>query len=85
MTWAAIADTPQMHARGLPVIDPQSLSPAQRAGRRCAIPNCLRLLGGFVGPVGRLPSGETVLACSDCFPAVSYTGVHLDQLRSYGP
>jgi hypothetical protein len=68
----AIADIPQIRVRSLPFIDPQSLSPAQRTGRRCAIPNCRRLLTAVVWPVGRLRSGEMVLACPDCAPAVAY-------------
>jgi hypothetical protein len=55
-----------------PVIDPDSLSPAQVAGRRCAVPNCRRPLIGKVFMIGRLPSGKPVLVCRDCAPGVSY-------------
>jgi hypothetical protein len=56
-----------------PVIDPQSLTPAQRDGRRCAVPNCRRLLADLVYQVGRLPNGQPVVVCEDCTPAVSLT------------
>ncbi len=72
MTQAAILDAPVPHTRRLPVIDPGSLSAGQLAGRRCAIPNCRRLLADLVYQIGRLPGGKPVLACEDCAPAVRY-------------
>lgn len=56
----------------LPTIDPESLTPSQQAGSRCAVPNCRRLLADVVRQVGRLPTGEPVLACGDCALKVSY-------------
>ena len=57
----------------LPVIDPYSLNPAQIAGRRCAVPNCRRLLVyRMTCQIGRLPGGRPVLACGDCAPEVRY-------------
>jgi hypothetical protein len=72
MTLAATLDAPVTHLHGLPVIDPQSLSPAQQDGQRCAIPNCRRLLADLAYQIGRLPGGKPVLACEDCAPAVRY-------------
>jgi hypothetical protein len=62
----------QARAPGVPVIDPQSLTRGQRTGRRCAVPNCRRLLAGRTRLVGCLPTGKPVLACTDCAPAVRY-------------
>jgi RNase P subunit RPR2 len=56
----------------VPVIDPRSLTRAQLAGRRCAVPNCGRLLAPPAYKVGRLPDGRPVLACPECGPAVRY-------------
>lgn len=56
----------------VPVIDPRSLTRAQVAGRRCAVPNCGRLLAPPAYEVGRLPDGRPVLACPECAPAVRY-------------
>jgi hypothetical protein len=55
-----------------PVIDPDSLSRSQLAGRRCAVPNCRRPLIGKVFVIGHLPGGKPVLACRDCTPYVAY-------------
>ena len=55
----------------LPVIDPESLTAAQRAGRRCAVPNCRRLLADLVYKVGRLPGGRPVVVCEECAPMIS--------------
>lgn len=71
MTRAAIRDAALRCVSTLPVIDPESLSPAQRAGRRCAVPNCRRLLADLVYKVGRLPGGKPVVVCEDCAPMVS--------------
>ena len=59
----------------VPVIDPESLTPAQRDGRRCAVPNCRRLLSDLVYQVGRQPNGKPVVVCEDCAPAVRLTPV----------
>jgi hypothetical protein len=60
-------------ARSLPLIDPRSLSRRQRAGRRCAVPNCRRpFTQGRAARVGRLPDGRPVLACAQCAPAVAF-------------
>jgi hypothetical protein len=56
-----------------PVIDPRSLTPAQRAGRRCAVPNCRRLLADLVYQVGRLPNGHPVVVCEECTSAIRLT------------
>ena len=70
MTRGAAVDAPARHA--VPVIDPRSLTRAQRAGRRCAVPNCGRLLAPPAYKVGRLPDGRPVLACPECAPGVAY-------------
>jgi hypothetical protein len=54
----------------LPVIDPRSLTRGQRAGRRCAVPNCGRLLTPPAYRVGQLPDGQLVLACAECASGV---------------
>jgi hypothetical protein len=78
MTRTALASqmTPVM-----PVIDPQSMTRAQLAGLRCAVPNCGRLLAPPAYEVGRLPDGRPVLACPECAPAVRYerAGEHMMQ------
>jgi len=56
----------------VPVIDPRSLTRAQLAGSRCAVPNCRRLLAPPAYQVGRLPDGRPVLACAECAPEVRY-------------
>jgi hypothetical protein len=56
----------------VPVIDPGSLTPAQLAGTRCAVPNCGRLLAPPAHQVGCLPDGRPVLACPECAPGVRY-------------
>ena len=56
----------------MPVIDPRSMTRAQLAGRRCAVPNCGRLLAPPAYEVGRLPDGRPVLACPECAPGVRY-------------
>ncbi len=43
---------------------------------RCAVPNCRRLLATMAYQVGRLPTGEPVLACEECGPDVSYEVAH---------
>lgn len=63
---------PATQARTLRLIDPRSLTRGQRAGRRCAVPNCRRLLADLVYQVGRLPDGRPVLACEECAPGVCY-------------
>ena len=70
MTRGAALDARVTHA--VPVIDPRSLTPAQLAGRRCAVPNCGRLLAPPAYEVGRLPDGRPVLACPECAPGVGY-------------
>lgn len=70
MTRRAALESPVTHA--LPVIDPRSLSGAQLAGRRCAVPNCGRVLAPPAYEVGHLPDGRPVLACAECAPAVRY-------------
>jgi RNase P subunit RPR2 len=70
MTTAAALDAPATHA--VPVIDPRSLTRAQRASKRCAVPNCGRRLVPPAYAVGRLPDGRPVLACAECAPGVGY-------------
>jgi len=70
MTRTAALTSPVTHA--MPVIDPRSLTCAQLAGRRCAVPNCGRLLAPPAYAVGRLPGGRPVLACAECAPGVRY-------------
>jgi hypothetical protein len=57
------------------VIDPATLTRAQRAGRRCAIPNCRRPLFRHDPEhlAGHLPDGSPVRVCSDCAPVVSFS------------
>jgi hypothetical protein len=71
MTRTALLRAPVTPPHTVPVMDPQSLTPAQRAGRRCAVPNCRRLLADLVYKVGRLPNGKPVVVCEDCAPATS--------------
>jgi hypothetical protein len=66
----------------LPVIDPWSLTRAQLSGRRCAIPNCRRLLGGPVRAVGRLPGGRPVVACQECAAGVAYGSTGLSPIAA---
>jgi hypothetical protein len=73
MTRTAILESLVTPPHAMPVIDPQSLTPAQQAGRRCAVPNCRRLLADLVYVVGRLPNGKRVVVCEDCAPAISLT------------
>jgi hypothetical protein len=73
MTPAVVRDAPMTRLSALPVIDPDSLTPAQRAGRRCAVPNCRRLLADLVYKVGRLPGGKPVVVCEECAPMISLT------------
>jgi hypothetical protein len=70
--------TPINEGPSLPVIDPRTLSRAQQDGMRCAVPNCQRLLAAVAVAyqVGRLPTGEPVLACEECGPDVSYEVAH---------
>jgi hypothetical protein len=68
--------TPISDAQSLPVIDPRSLTSAQQDGMRCAVPNCRRRLTTMAYQVGRLPTGEPVLACEDCGPEVCYEVAH---------
>lgn len=70
MTQRAVLDSGVRHA--LPVIDPRSLTRDQLAGRRCAVPNCGRLLIPPACGVGYLPDGRPVLACAECASGVSY-------------
>jgi hypothetical protein len=70
MTRKAALESPVTYT--MPVIDPRSLTRAQLAGRRCAVPNCGRLLAPPTYEVGRLPDGRSVLACAECAPAVGY-------------
>jgi hypothetical protein len=70
MTRTAALAPPVTHV--MPVIDPRSLTHAQLAGRRCAVPNCRRLLAPPAYAVGRLPDGRPVLACPQCAPGVGY-------------
>ncbi|HEY3735675.1 MAG TPA: hypothetical protein VGL63_17360 [Streptosporangiaceae bacterium] len=58
--------------QAVPTIDPRSLTDAQLAGRRCAVPNCQRPLSGPVYKVGRLPGGRPVVACEECAGWVTY-------------
>jgi len=68
--------------QSLPTIDPESLTPSQQDGTRCAVPNCRRLLKDMAYKVGRLPTGEPVLACEDCVSTVSYEAA--EELGSQG-
>jgi hypothetical protein len=62
--------------RDLPLIDPHTLTRPQRAGRRCAVPNCCRLfLHRAAHQVGRLPDGSPVLACEECAPGIAFSRV----------
>jgi hypothetical protein len=70
-TPAATLEAPVTRPHGMPVIDPGSLSRAQRHGQRCAVPNCQRLLADLAYQVGRLPGGQPVLVCEDCAPPFS--------------
>jgi hypothetical protein len=70
MTPTAVRDAPMTRLSALPVIDPESLTAAQRAGRRCAVPNCRRLLSDLVYKVGCLPGGKPVVVCEDCAPVI---------------
>lgn len=70
MTRTAVLDAGVTHA--VPIIDPRSLTLAQLSGKRCAIPNCRRVLAAPAYEVGRLPDGRPVLACQECAPAVRY-------------
>jgi hypothetical protein len=67
----AALDAPVSRTHGMPVIDPGSLSRAQRDGRRCAVPNCRRRLADLAYQIGRLPAGQPVLVCEDCAPPFS--------------
>jgi hypothetical protein len=58
--------------RAVRVIDPRSLTGAQLAGGRCAVPNCGRLLAPPAYEVGRLPDGRPVLACAECALGIRY-------------
>jgi hypothetical protein len=71
VTQVAAPDVPVTRAKGLPVIDPRSLTRAQRHGRRCAVPNCQRLLADLAYQIGCLPAGQPVLVCEDCAPQFS--------------
>jgi len=73
MTRTGVLHRPLTPAHIMPVIDPQSLTPAQRDGRRCAVPNCRRVLADLVYKVGHLPNGRPVVVCEECAPAVSLT------------
>ena len=75
MIRTAVLNPPLTPPHAMPVIDPESLTPAQRAGRRCAVPNCRRLLADLVYKVGRLPNGKPVVVCEECAPAISVTPV----------
>ena len=77
--------TPINDAQSLPVIDPRTLTRAQQDGMRCAVPNCRRLLATMAYQVGRLPTGEPVLACEDCGPDVSYEVAHEFQTEGLIP
>jgi len=57
MTRTAVSDATLTAVSTLPVIDPESLTPAQRAGRRCAVPNCRRLLADY--PTAHTPAAIT--------------------------
>lgn len=70
MARTAVLDAAATHA--VPVIDPGSLTLAQLSGRRCAVPNCRRLLPASACEVGRLPDGRPVLACRECASGVRY-------------
>jgi hypothetical protein len=67
----ATLNAPVAQVHRLPVIDPKPLSRAQRRGRRCAVPNCQRLLADLAYQVGCLPGGQPVLVCEDCAPPFS--------------
>lgn len=71
VTQVAAVDTPVAPNHVPPVIDPKSLSRAQRHGRRCAVPNCRRLLADLAYQIGCLPDGRPVLVCEDCAPPSS--------------
>jgi hypothetical protein len=73
MTRSAVRDAALACVSTLPVIDPESLTPAQRAGRRCAVPNCRRLLADLVYKIGRLPGGKPVVVCEECAPMIRLT------------
>jgi hypothetical protein len=47
-----------------PVIDPRSLTRAQRNGRRCAVRNCRSHLACDAVTIGHTPSGAPVLVCA---------------------
>lgn len=66
----AALDAQVTHA--MPVIDPRSLTHGQLVGRRCAVPNCGRLLAPPACQVGRLPDGRPVLACAECSSGMRY-------------
>lgn len=84
MTATAMLDQAVTHAA--PFIDPQSLSRGQRAGRRCAVPNCRRRLGELSYVVGRLPTGRLVLACPECASGISFeTADGLRLIAAFGP
>lgn len=67
----AALDAPVTRTHTMPVIDPSSLSRAQRDGRRCAVPNCRRRLADLAYQIGHLPAGQPVLVCEDCAPPFS--------------
>jgi hypothetical protein len=72
MTRLAAIDAPVTNAPAVPVIDPRSLTRAQQAGQRCAVPNCRRLLADLGYLIGRLPGGRPVVACEDCASMVRF-------------
>jgi hypothetical protein len=72
MTRLAALDAPVTNAPAVPVIDPRSLTRAQQAGLRCAVPNCRRLLADLGYLVGRLPGGKPVVACEDCAATIRF-------------
>ena len=58
------------------VIDPATLRRGQRAGRRCAVSNCRRLLsrdGRY--QVGVLPDRRPVNVCEECAPTFPLSDV----------
>lgn len=71
VTQVETRETPVEQGHVVPVIDPKALTRAQRHGRRCAVPNCQRLLADLAYQVGRLPDGRPVLVCEDCAPPFS--------------
>jgi hypothetical protein len=73
MSRTAVLDSLVTPPHSMPVIDPESLTPAQRAGRRCAVPNCRSLLADLVYEVGCLPNGKPVVVCEVCAPAIKLT------------